>query len=215
MIVEGLIGKKIGMTQIFDEEGNVIPVTVLKVGPCAVVQKKTKERDGYDSVQLTLLEEKPPKRVPKPLEGHYKKAGLEPQRILKEFKVNYQEGEIKEGDKITVEIFKDIDKVDVTGISKGKGFQGVMKRHGFAGGPAAHGSKFHRAPGSIGSTTFPGRVFPGKKLPGRMGGKTVTVIGLKVVRVDVERNLMLVKGAVPGANGSYVFVRKSKRSEKK
>ncbi len=212
MVIEGLIGKKIGMTQIFDEEGNVVPVTVLQVGPCAVVQVKTEERDGYRAAQIALLEEKPPKRTNKPMQGHYKKANIPPQRILREFKI--LEGEVKEGDRFTVEIFEGIDRVDVTGTSKGRGFQGVMKRHGYSGGPAAHGSKFHRAPGSVGSTTFPGRVLKGKGMPGHMGNERVTVIGLRVVKIDKDKNLMLVKGAVPGPTGGYILVKKSKRCGK-
>ncbi len=212
MVVEGLIGKKIGMTQVFDEEGNIIPVTVLKVGPCAVVQIKTEERDGYRAVQLAYIEEKPPRKVNKPTRGHYSKAGVAPQRLLREFKLG--EGEVKEGDTLTVDIFEGVERVDVTGTSKGRGFQGVMKRHGYAGGPAAHGSKFHRAPGSVGSTTFPGRVLKGKGMPGHMGNERVTVIGLRVVDIDKDNNLMLVRGAVPGPNGGYVLVKKSKRCGK-
>jgi len=213
MLVEGLIGKKVGMTQIFDEEGNVIPVTVLKVGPCAVVQVKKEERDGYNAVQLALIEEKPKKHPNKPTLGHYKRAGIPPQRMLREFRI-LEEGEIKEGDQFTVEIFKDVEKVDITGTSKGKGFQGVMKRHGYSGGPASHGSKFHRAPGSVGSTTFPGRVLKGKGMPGHMGNERKTIIGLKVVKIIPEKGLMFVKGAVPGPSGGYVLVKKSKRSAK-
>ncbi len=212
MVIEGLIGKKIGMTQIFDEEGNVIPVTVLQVGPCAVVQVKTEKRDGYRAAQIALLEEKPPRRANKPMQGHYRKANIPPQRLLREFKI--LEGEVKEGDRFTVEIFEGVDRVDVTGTSKGRGFQGVMKRHGYSGGPAAHGSKFHRAPGSVGSTTFPGRVLKGKGMPGHMGNERVTVIGLRVVKIDKDKNLMLVKGAVPGPAGGYILVKKSKRCGK-
>ena len=213
MLLEGLIGKKVGMTQLFDEEGNIIPVTVLQVGPCAVVQIKTEERDGYRAAQLTLIEEKPRKRPNRPTEGHYKKSGIPPQRILKEFRI-LEEGEIKEGDQYTVEIFQGVDRVDVVGTSKGRGFQGVMKRHGYSGGPASHGSKFHRAPGSVGSTTYPGRVLKGKAMPGHMGNERKTVIGLKVVKIIPEKGLMLVKGAVPGPNGGYVYIKKSKRSRK-
>ncbi len=228
MVVEGLIGKKIGMTQVFDQEGNIIPVTVLQVGPCAVVQVRTEERDGYRAAQLALMEreESPEKKkesegkegkkkrrkIPKPLQGHYAKAGVIPQRILREFKLG--EGEIKEGQTLTVEIFEGVDRVDVTGTSKGRGFQGVMKRHGYSGGPSSHGSKFHRAPGSVGSTTFPGRVLKGKGMPGHMGNERVTAIGLRVVKIDKEKNLMLVKGAVPGPAGGYVLVKKSKRCGK-
>jgi len=213
-VIEGIIGKKIGMTQIFDEDGTAIPVTVLKAGPCVVVQKKTVERDGYKAVQLGLIEEKPPKKINKPLEGHFKRANVPPVRKLKEF--YYDNGDdIKEGAQITLEILEGCEKVNVTGISKGKGFQGVVKRWGFKGGRASHGSMFHRAPGSIGSSTFPARVIKGKRLPGRMGGEKVTVRNLKIVKMDKENHLLMVKGAVPGANGSYVFIKRADFKRKK
>jgi len=206
-MVEGLIGRKLGMTQIFDEEGNVVPVTVIQAGPCTVVQKKTEEKDGYTAVQLGFEEEKKLKKVTKPLEGHFQKSGLPPFKVLREFKID-ESAEIKEGDQFSVDIFQPGEKVDVVGTSKGKGFAGVVKRWGFRGGKASHGSMFHRAPGSIGASAFPSRVFKGKKLPGHMGHRRVTVKNLTVVRADKERNLLLVKGAVPGANGGLLLIRK-------
>jgi len=206
-MVEGLIGRKLGMTQIFDEEGNVVPVTVIQAGPCTVVQKKTKEKDGYTAVQLGFEEEKKLKKVTKPLEGHFQKSGLPPFKVLREFKFD-ETAEIKEGDQFSVDIFQPGEKVDVVGTSKGKGFAGVVKRWGFRGGKASHGSMFHRAPGSIGASAFPSRVFKGKKLPGHMGHRRVTVKNLTVVRADKERNLLLVKGAVPGANGGLLLIRR-------
>lgn len=206
-MVEGIIGRKIGMTQIFDEEGNVIPVTVIKAGPCTVIQKKTKDKDGYEALQLGLVEEKPKKHPNKPEQGHFKKSGSPVLKVLRE--VKYQGPvELKEGDQILVDIFEVGEKVHVVGISKGKGFQGVVKRHGFAGGDAAHGSMFHRAPGSIGASSFPSRVIKGMRMGGRMGGDRVTVRNLKVVQVDKENHLLLVKGAVPGANGGIVLIKK-------
>lgn len=214
-MIEGLIGKKLGMAQIFDEDGTVIPVTVLKVGPCVVVQKKTLQEDGYQAVQLGLVEQKKPKKINKPLNGHFKKANVPPTRQLKEF---YYDGEedLKLGDQILVDIFKDVGKVNVTGIGKGKGFAGVIKRWGFKGGKASHGSMFHRAPGSIGASAFPSRVIKGKKMPGRMGGERVTVRNLKIIKTDTENHLLLVKGAIPGARGSYVLIKRAdfKRNKK-
>ncbi len=207
-MIEGLIGKKIGMTQIFDEEGTIIPVTVIKAGPCVIVQKKTKEKEGYQAIQLGLVEEKPYKKVNKPLEGHFKKANFPPTRKLKEFYYDKDEN-IKEGSEISLEVLEGCEKVNITGISKGKGFTGVIKRWGFKGGKASHGSMFHRAPGSIGASAFPARVIKGKKLPGRKGGEKVTVKNLEIVKIDKENHLLIVKGAVPGANGSYVYIRRS------
>jgi len=207
MMVEGIIGKKVGTSQIFDEEGNVIPVTILKAGPCTVVQKKTTEKDGYEALQLGLVEEKPAKRPGKAEAGHFKKSGTPVLRILRE--VKYMGPlEIKEGDQLLVDIFEVGEKVHVVGLSKGKGFQGVVKRHGFSGGDAAHGSMFHRAPGSIGASSFPSRVMKGMRMGGRMGGDRVTVRNLKVVQVDKENNLLVVKGAVPGSVGGLVLIRK-------
>ncbi len=207
-MVNGLIGKKIGMSQVFDENGKLIPVTLIKAGPCVVVQVKTRERDNYEAVQLGLVENVNPKNIKKPIKGHLEKAGVGAVRVLKEFQPAGDE-EVKPGQKITVEIFEGVEKVNITGKSKGKGFQGVVKRHGFGGGRATHGSMFHRAPGSIGQCAYPSRVFPGKRLPGHMGNKKVTVKGLKVVGIDKENNLLIVKGAVPGSRGGYLYIKKA------
>lgn len=213
-MLSGLLGKKIGMTQVFTSEGLVIPVTVLQVGPCVVVQKKVKEKDGYNALQIGFEKVTKLKKVNKPMLGHFKKHNVEPLKYLKEVKVDNPD-EFNEGQEITVEIFNEGDFVDVQGISKGKGFQGVMKRHGFAGGPASHGSNFHRAPGSIGMCEFPGETTKGRKMPGRMGGEKVTVMGLEVVKVIPDKNLVLVKGAVPGHNNSLVYVRKAVKVRKR
>ncbi len=207
-MVEGLIAKKVGMTQDFDEAGNVIPVTVLKAGPCTVIQKKTKEKDGYSVLQLGLVEEKPLRKPIKPLLGHLKKSNAPPLRIIREFRYD-EKGEVKEGDQFFVDIFQSGEKVHVIGRSKGKGFAGVVKRWGFKGGKASHGSMLHRAPGSIGASAFPSRVFKGKKLPGHMGQERVTVRNLTVIQTDKENNLLVVKGAVPGASGSYLLIKKA------
>lgn len=207
-MVEGLIGRKIGMTQVFGQDGSVIPATVIQAGPCTVIQKKNKKNDGYFAVQLGFLEEKKEKKLTRPLAKHFEKAGVKPVKILREF--NYDtSGEIKEGDEISVDIFKPGEKVDVIGISKGKGFAGVIKRYGFKGGKASHGSMFHRAPGSIGSSAFPSRVFKGKKLPGHMGDRTVSIKNLVVVKTEKENNLLIVKGSVPGAKGGFLLIKKS------
>jgi len=206
-MVEGLIGKKIGISQIFDKEGNVIPITVIKAGPCTVIQKKNKERDGYEALQLSLIEEKEVKHPIKPQLGHFKKAGVPPTKVLKE--IRFEEGvEIKEGDQILVDIFQEGEKVHIVGTSKGKGFAGVIKRWGMKGGKASHGSMFHRSPGSIGASAYPSRVVKGKKLPGHMGHKKVTIKNLEVIQTDKENNILVVKGAVPGANGEYLLVKK-------
>ncbi|HVM21611.1 MAG TPA: 50S ribosomal protein L3 [Egibacteraceae bacterium] len=202
MPTKGILGTKLGMTQIFDDEGRVVPVTVVRAGPCPVTQVRTKERDGYDAVQLGFGEVK---KVNKPLAGHFRKAGVEPTRHLVEFEL---EGDHSPGDVVTVDIFTQGQLVDVTARSKGKGFAGVMKRHGFGGLGAAHGAhKVHRAPGSIGGASTPARVFPGMRMAGRTGGERVTVQSLRLVGVDPERRLLLIKGAVPGPNGSLVIVR--------
>jgi large subunit ribosomal protein L3 len=208
-MVDGLIGIKVGMTQVFDENGTVVPVTVIKAGPCVVVQKKTKETDGYESVQLGLVEFIRPSRVNKPRGGHFKKAGIPPCRILQEFR--FQDGESPNvGEQILVnQVFRAEDKVDVLGTSKGRGFAGLIKRHHFGGGAATHGSMFHRAPGSIGASAFPSRVLPGMRAAGHMGDETVTTQNLKVVRIQEQENLLLVKGAVPGRNGGYVLIKKA------
>ena len=208
--MDGILGKKLGMTQIYKEDGTAIPVTVVQAGPCLVVQRKTAATDGYEAVQLGLVEEGRKIKVGQPREGHFKRAGVAPMRRTVEFKVGADD-EVKPGDQVKASVFAVDDYVDVVGSSKGKGFQGVMKRHGFSGGRATHGSMFHRAPGSIGSSAFPSRVFPGLRLPGRMGGERVTVKNLKVVKVDEENNLLYLKGAVPGAKDSFLTLRRAKR----
>lgn len=206
-MIEGLIGIKIGMSQSFNAEGNVIPVTVIKAGPCTVIQKKTKDKDGYEAVQIGLVEEKGVKKPLKPQAGHFKKAGVPPVRLLREFRFDTQ-GELKEGDQVLVNIFASGEKVRITGTSKGKGFQGVVKRHGFAGGGASHGSMFHRAPGSIGASSYPSRVVKGMRMGGHMGHDRVTVRDMIVIQVDKDNNLLLVRGAVPGPRGGIVLITK-------
>ncbi|MBK9169367.1 MAG: 50S ribosomal protein L3 [Bryobacterales bacterium] len=207
----GIIGKKIGMTQFFRPDGQVVPVTLLKAGPCMVVQRKTPTSDGYDAVQLGLLEFVKPQRINKPRTGHLKKAGVEGAKHLREFRLRAGDGDPKPGDKVLLDQFKPTDKVDIVGVSKGRGFAGVVKRHHFRGGEGSHGSMFHRAPGSIGSSSFPSRVLPGMRMGGQMGNERVTVRNLEVVDVDTEDQVLAVKGAVPGPNGSYVLVRRAKR----
>jgi large subunit ribosomal protein L3 len=207
----GILGKKIGMTQIFRPDGQVVPVTLLKAGPCMVVQRKTPATDGYDAVQLGLLEFVKPARINKPTTGHLKKAGVEGAKFMREFRMSGGNGDLKAGDKVLVDEFKPKDKVDVVGISKGRGFAGVVKRHHFRGGEGSHGSMFHRAPGSIGASSFPSRVVPGMRMGGHMGHAQVTVRNLEVIDVDIEDNVLAVKGAVPGPNGGYVMVRRAKR----
>jgi large subunit ribosomal protein L3 len=207
MSVQGIIGRKVGMTQVYAEDGRALPVTVIEAGPCVVVQRKSPDKDGYSAVQLGLVESRKLKRVSKPMKGHFDKAGLPPCRVLREFRVQ-DAAEVKVGDKVSVGIFAPGDTVHVTGVSKGKGFQGVIKRHNFAGGAATHGSMFHRAPGSIGASAFPSRVLKGMRAPGHMGLDRVTVRNLQVVRVDAERNLLVVRGSVPGAGDGYLVIRK-------
>jgi large subunit ribosomal protein L3 len=207
----GILGKKIGMTQIFRPDGQAVPVTLLKAGPCMVTQRKSPTTDGYDAVQLGLVEFIKPQRLNKPTAGHLKKAGVEGAKFMREFRLDGNGGELKGGDRVLVDQFKPKDKVDVIGISKGRGFAGVVKRHHFRGGGGSHGSMFHRAPGSIGASSFPSRVLPGMRMGGHMGNAQVTVRNLEVVEVDTEDNVLAVKGAVPGPNGSYVVVRRAKR----
>jgi large subunit ribosomal protein L3 len=207
-MVTGILGKKIGMTQLFGADGAVTPATVIKAGPCVVVQRKTVEGDGYDAVQLGLVEDAPAK-ANKPTIGHYRKANVPPTRIRREVGITADGEAPTEGEQVVVSLFADGDLVDVIGLSRGKGFQGVMKRHGFAGGGATHGSMFHRAPGSIGASSYPSRVIKGMKGPGRMGGDRVTVRNLHVVQVNADEHVLVVKGAVPGAPGGYVMVRKA------
>lgn len=208
---KGLIGKKIGMTQIFNEEGKVIPVTVIEAGPCVVSQVKTEETDGYNSIQLGFGAIKESK-VNKPERGHFTKANIAPARYLKEFRVDSIE-DVKVGDELKADIFMAGDKIDIQGTSKGKGFQGVIKRHGQHRGPMGHGSMYHRRPGSMGSTSTPGRVFKGKKLPGHMGAETVTIQNLEVIKVDLDKNIILVKGSVPGAKGSILKIKSSVKAK--
>jgi large subunit ribosomal protein L3 len=200
---KGMLGKKIGMTQIFDD-GRAVPVTVIEAGPCYVVQKKTVDNDGYNAIQVGFVDRKE-KHVNKPLQGHFAKAGLKPYQYLVEFRTdNIDDYDL--GQEIKVDVFADGELVDVTGTSKGKGFTGGIKRHGFHRGPTKHGSKYHRRPGSLGAKG-PARVFKGRKLPGRAGGDTVTIQNLPIVKVDAERNLLLVKGAIPGPNKSLVVIK--------
>jgi large subunit ribosomal protein L3 len=199
------------MTQVFAEDGLLIPVTVIQAGPCLVVQKKTADKDGYDAVQIGLVEKVSSRRVTGAMRGHYEKAGVTPVRTLAE--VPYS-GEANVGDKVQVDIFKEGDAIDVVGQSKGKGFQGVVKRHHFRGGRATHGSMFHRAPGSIGASAFPSRVMKGMRMGGRMGGAQVTVKNLRVAKVDPENNLLYVRGAVPGGRNGLVYVQFSKNGKR-
>jgi large subunit ribosomal protein L3 len=208
--MDGILGKKVGMTQVFGDHGAMIPVTVLEVGPCLVVQRKTAGSDGYEAVQLGLVEKRTPRNVTKPMQGHFKKAGVAPTRRVAEFKVDSSE-EWKAGDEVKASIFAAGEYVDVVSTSKGKGFQGVVKRHGFRGGRATHGSMFHRAPGSIGASSFPSRVYPGMRAAGRMGGGRVTAKNLKVVSVDADKNVILVSGSVPGSTGTYVAIKRAKK----
>ncbi len=207
-MVTGLNGKKVGMTQIFAADGTVQPATVLKAGPCVVVQAKTAETDGYEAVQLGLVETRPTKEN-KPSQGHFKKAGVPATRVRRELKLKAGGDPLKAGDQVNVSIFADGERVDVIGTSRGKGFQGVVKRHHFKGGVASHGSMFHRAPGSIGASSYPSRVVKGMRMGGHMGNARVTVRNLKVIRVDAENNLLVVEGSVPGGPNGVVVIRKA------
>jgi len=213
-MVEAILGKKLGMTQIFAENGDAVPVTVLKAGPCVVIQRKTAGKDGYEAVQLGLVEPPGPKHLTKALEGHFKKGGANPVRFLREVRLKSGSGEVKVGDKVLVDSFAVNELVDVIGVSKGRGFAGVQKRHHFGGGGGSHGSMFHRAPGSIGASAYPSRVLKGLRAAGHMGVDRVTVRNLQVVQVLLEDNTLLVKGAVPGPDGGYVIVRKAKAPHK-
>lgn len=202
---KAIIAKKIGMTQIFVEDGSLVPVTVLQAGPCTVTQVKTMDNDGYSAIQVGF-EDKKEKHTTKPEQGHFDKAGVAFKRFVKEFRLENSE-EFVVGQEITADVFEAGDKIDVSGTSKGKGYQGAIKRHNFSRGPMAHGSKYHRSAGSMGAASFPGKVFKGNKLPGHMGAEAVTIQNLEIVRVDAEQNLILVKGAVPGPKKSIVTVR--------
>ena len=207
-MVNGIIGKKLGMTQIFAPDGSVTPVTVIKAGPCVVVQRKTVSSDGYEAVQLGLVEDKAPKNTNKPMKGHFAKAGVPPTKILREFRLDGANGEVNVGDKVMVDQFAENDIIDVIGTSKGRGFAGFIKRHGFGGGRKTHGSMFHRAPGSIGASAYPSRVIKGTRMAGHMGVERNTIKNLKIVKVNTEENLILVKGSVPGPTGAYVLIKK-------
>ena len=209
---KAIIGRKVGMTQIFDEKGNVIPVTVIEAGPCSVVQVKTVETDGYDAVQLGFGSVKENK-LNKPEKGHFTKVKVTPVKHLREFRLS-DVSNVKVGDEIKADVFTAGETVDIQGTTKGKGFQGVIKRHGQSRGPMGHGSMYHRRPGSMGSTSTPGRVFKGKKLPGHMGVQTVTIQNLDVVRVDMDKNVLLVKGSVPGPKGAILKIRATVKSDK-
>jgi large subunit ribosomal protein L3 len=212
-MVTGLIGKKVGMTQLFQPDGSVQPATVLKAGPCVVAQVKTVEADGYAAVQLGLVEARATKEN-KPTQGHFKKAGVPPTRVRRELKLVDGGDPLKAGDQVSVSMFADGERVDVIGTSRGKGFQGVVKRHHFAGGRASHGSMFHRAPGSIGASSYPSRVVRGMRMGGHMGADRITVRNLKVLRVDAENNLLLVEGSVPGGPNAVVVIRKAIAAKK-
>jgi large subunit ribosomal protein L3 len=204
-MVRGILGKKVGMTQIFDDNGRAVPVTIVEAGPCIVVQRKSTESDGYDAVQLGLVEASPRRDAPKPIQGHFAAAGVPPTRLLGEVPVDADD-EAKPGDAVLADIFDADERVRVIGRSKGRGFQGVVRRYGFSGGRATHGSMFHRAPGGIGASADPSRVYPGAGMPGQTGNYRVTVKNVTVVKVDSDRNLLFLKGGVPGGRNSYVRI---------
>jgi large subunit ribosomal protein L3 len=212
-MVTGIIGKKVGMTQVFDPDGTIHPATVIKAGPCVVVQAKTTQTDGYEAVQLGLVEDTPAK-TNKPTKGHFKAANVPPTRVRRELKLAAGGDALKTGDQVLVSIFANGDRVDVIGTGRGKGFQGVMKRHHFGGGAATHGSMFHRAPGSIGASSFPSRVVKGMRAAGRMGGARTTIHNLKVLRVDPDNHILVVEGGIPGAPSAYVIVRKAVKAKR-
>ena len=207
-MVTGIIGRKVGMTQVFETDGTVVPATVIKAGPCVVVQAKTAQTDGYEAVQLGLVDETPAK-VDKPTAGQFKKAGAPPTRVRREVEIKPGGDALKAGDQVLVSIFNPGDRVDVIATSRGRGFQGVIKRHHFAGGAATHGSMFHRAPGSIGASSFPSRVVKGMRAAGRMGGERVTTRNIRVVSIDADNHLLVLRGAVPGAPDGVVLVRQA------
>ena len=214
-MVNAILGKKLGMTQVFNESGDAIPATILKAGPCVVIQLKTAAKDGYDAAQLGLVEFPPPKRLTQAEAGHFKKAGANPTKFLREIRLGAAGAEqLKAGDKVLVDQFAVNERVDVIGVSKGHGFAGFHKRHHFGGGGAAHGSMFHRAPGSIGASAFPSRVLKGTRAAGHMGRDRVTVRNLRVLQVLPDDNALVVQGAVPGPKGGYIVVRKAKAPHK-
>lgn len=210
-MIEGIIGKKLGMTEYFLENGTAVVVTVIEAGPCFVVQKKTAGKDGYEALQIGFEEVKP-QRVTKPMLGHFKKAGVSPLRHIAEFSA--AEGDYKPGDQIKADVFKEGETVDVVGTSKGKGFAGAMKRHHFSGQPASHGGMAHRRPGGIGSNTYPARVWKGQRMPGHMGHERVTMQGLRVFKVDTDKNLIIIKGSVPGPRGGVVIIKRTSKGSR-
>lgn len=210
MSVNGILGIKLGMAQVFGEDGTSIPCTVLQAGPCVVVDRRTKDKHGYDAVQLGLVEFIKPQRVNKAMTGHFKKAGVAPMRFLGEFRLDESKDETKAGDRVLVDGFKVGELVDVAGISKGRGFAGGVKRWHYAGGDASHGSMFHRAPGGIGASSFPSRVWKNQHFPGHLGNVRKTSKNLKVVKIDADENLLFVRGAVPGPTGAYIYVKRAK-----
>lgn len=213
MAVNGIIGIKLGTTQVFQKDGTLVPCTVLQAGPCVVVERRTKQKDGYDAAQLGLVEFVKPQRITKAMTGHFKKAGVAPMKVLREVRIEESSDETKVGDRVLVDRFEAGELVDVTGVSKGKGFAGGVKRWHYAGGDATHGSMFHRAPGGIGGSSFPSRVWKNQHFPGHMGNARVTAKNLEVVQVDTDENLLLVRGAVPGPSGAYIMIRKAKRGK--
>jgi len=215
MAVNGILGIKMGMTQFFAPDGEAVPCTVLQAGPCVVVQKRSAEKDGYEAVQLGLVEFVKAQRVNKPMTGHFKKANVPPVRLLGEVRLQASDEDTKVGDRVLVDRFEPGEFVDVTGVSKGRGFAGGVKRWHYRGGDATHGSMFHRAPGGIGASSFPSRVWKAQHFPGHMGNAQVTAKNLRVVKVDAEENILLVCGAVPGPQGGYIMIRKSKKAKKK
>ena len=211
-MVSGILGKKLGMTRFFREDGESVPVTVLQAGPCVVVQRKSVTKDGYESAQLALVEGRAMRHATKPMQGHFAKASVAPMRFVREIRLAAGSEETKQGDSVKADLFQANDLVNVTGVSKGRGFAGSVRRHHFRGGAATHGSMFHRAPGSIGASSYPSRVWKGTQMAGRMGAARATVRNLEVVQVDAEKNLLLVRGAVPGPNGGYLMIEKVSKS---
>jgi large subunit ribosomal protein L3 len=214
MAVNGIIGIKLGMTQVFTDDGALVGCTVLQAGPCVVVQRRTMDKDGYEAAQLGLVEFVKPQRVNKAMTGHFKKAGVAPMKVLQEVRIEESKDETKVGDRVLVENFKAGELVDVSGVTKGKGFAGGVKRWHYRGGDATHGSMFHRAPGGIGGSSFPSRVWKNQHFPGHMGNANLTSKNLKVVKVDSDENLLLVRGSVPGPSGAYIFIRRAKSAKK-
>jgi large subunit ribosomal protein L3 len=213
MAVNGIIGIKLGMTQVFADDGTLVPCTVMQAGPCVVVERRRKDQHGYDAVQLGLVEFVKPQRVNKAMSGHYKKAGVAPMRVLREVRIEESGDETKVGERVLVDRFAPGELVDVTGVSKGKGFAGGVKRWHYRGGDATHGSMFHRAPGGIGASSFPSRVWKNQHFPGHLGHARVTAKNLQVVKIDRDENLLLVRGAVPGPSGTYLMIHKVKKGK--